>query len=95
MAGQIAEKFLPTLEKHAPSAIEEMQGIAAGAGVSFNDILILNCRSEIGLTGGMVDGCSALAFKHPETGKQILAQNWDWFKEQLNNVIVLDIRHLD
>jgi isopenicillin-N N-acyltransferase like protein len=72
-----------------------MRGIASGAEVPYEDILILNCRSEIGLTGGIVDGCSALAYKDPETGKQLLAQNWDWFKDQLDNVIVLDIQHLD
>ena len=72
-----------------------MRGISTGAGVPFEDILILNCRSEIGLTGGLVDGCSAIAFKDPETGKQILAQNWDWFHDQSDNVVVLDIRHLD
>jgi isopenicillin-N N-acyltransferase like protein len=72
-----------------------MQGIASAANVLFEDILVLNCRSEIGLTGGSVDGCSAIAYKSPETGKQLLAQNWDWHRNQLENVIVLDIVHLD
>ena len=59
---------------------------------------MLNCRSEIGLTGGStdtIDGCSAIAFKDPETGKQLLCQNWDWYGNQLDNVVVLDITHLD
>ena len=56
---------------------------------------MLNCRSEIGLTGGVVDGCSAISYKNPSTGKQLLAQNWDWHANQLSNVVVLDIHHLD
>jgi isopenicillin-N N-acyltransferase-like protein len=72
-----------------------MKAIAAGAGVTFEDILVLNCRSEIGLTGGVVDGCSAIAYKDPSTGKQLLAQNWDWHANQGSNVILLDIHHLD
>jgi isopenicillin-N N-acyltransferase like protein len=42
-----------------------------------------------------VDGCSALAYKDPKTGKQLLAQNWDWYGNQLENVIVLDVTLLD
>ena len=72
-----------------------MEGMASAASVPFDDILILNCRSEIGLTGGSVDGCSAIAYKSAETGKQLLAQNWDWHGNQLGNVVVLDITHLD
>ena len=78
-----------------PSALEEIRAIALAANVPYEDILVLNCRSEIGLTGGIVDGCSAIAFKDPDTGKQILAQNWDWHANQLDNVIILDITHLD
>ena len=91
---EIARRFLPTLEKHVPPAIEEIQAMSTAAGVSFDDLLVLNCRSEIGLTGGIVDGCSAIAYKTPD-GKHLLAQNWDWYPNQLANVIVLDITHLD
>jgi isopenicillin-N N-acyltransferase like protein len=92
---KIATKFLPTIEQHIPSAIEEIQGIASSSGVPFEDILVLNCRSEIGLTGGSVDGCSAISYKNPITGKQLLCQNWDWHNNQLENVIILDITHLN
>ena len=97
-ARAIAQKFLPTIQTHIPSAIEELRAIASAADVPFEDILVLNCRSEIGLTGGSVnsiDGCSAIAYKDPETGKQLLCQNWDWYENQLDNVVVLDITHLD
>jgi isopenicillin-N N-acyltransferase like protein len=42
-----------------------------------------------------MDGCSAISYKNPKTGKQLLAQNWDWHSNQLDNVIILDITHLD
>jgi isopenicillin-N N-acyltransferase like protein len=94
-ACEIARKFIPIIKEYIPSALEEITAIAAAANVSFDDILVLNCRSEIGLTGGIVDGCSAISYKDPETGKQLLAQNWDWHSNQLDNIIVLDITHLD
>ena len=81
-ARSIAQRFLPTIQAHIPSAIEEMQALSSAANVPFEDILVLNCRSEIGLTGGSndtIDGCSAIAYKFPETGKQLLCQNWVTF----------------
>ncbi|MGR2740588.1 C45 family autoproteolytic acyltransferase/hydrolase [Billgrantia sp. Q4P2] len=78
---QIAQGF--------PEILEEMNGIAWGAGVDFIDILTLNCRSEIALTqaGG---GCSAFSLQRH--GRQWLAQNWDWRHDQLDNVVALHIK---
>ncbi|MGO3148343.1 MAG: C45 family autoproteolytic acyltransferase/hydrolase [Leucobacter sp.] len=39
-------KWLPISEQFAPHLVEEMRGIAEGAGVSFNEILTLNVRGE-------------------------------------------------
>ena len=46
-AQKLAMKFLPVIEKYCPSYVEEMKGIAEGSGRSFEDILTLNCRSEV------------------------------------------------
>jgi hypothetical protein len=42
-----ARAFLPPLENEAPHLVEEMHGIAAGAGVQFEEILALNTRIEL------------------------------------------------
>lgn len=39
-------KWLPVSEQHAPHLVEEMRGIAEGAGVGFAEILTLNVRGE-------------------------------------------------
>ncbi|WP_111415463.1 C45 family autoproteolytic acyltransferase/hydolase [Billgrantia lactosivorans] len=78
---QIAQGF--------PDILEEMNGIAWGAGVDFIDILTLNCRSEIALTQAS-GGCSAFALARH--GQQWLAQNWDWRHDQLANVVALHIQ---
>ncbi|MCE8021691.1 peptidase C45 acyl-coenzyme A--6- aminopenicillanic acid acyl-transferase [Halomonas sp. MCCC 1A11036] len=72
-----------------PAILEEMNGIAWGAGVDFIDILTLNCRSEIALTQAN-GGCSAFSLQRH--GQQWLAQNWDWRHDQLDNVVALHIR---
>lgn len=87
-ARRVAERFLPMIERGFPAILEEMEGIARGAGLELADILTLNCRSEISLTQAS-GGCSAFALKRDAT--QWLAQNWDWRSDQLHNVVALEI----
>ncbi|MGI8393081.1 C45 family autoproteolytic acyltransferase/hydolase [Leucobacter sp. W1038] len=46
-AVDFARQFLPFIDAHASHLRGEMEGIAAGSGLSFDEILTLNCRSEI------------------------------------------------
>lgn len=87
-ARRVAERFLPMIERGFPAILEEMDGIARGAGLELADILTLNCRSEISLTQAS-GGCSAFALARDAT--QWLAQNWDWRSDQLHNVVALEI----
>lgn len=41
------ERYLPVVAKEAPELVEEMQGLAEGAGVSFEEILAVNSRTEV------------------------------------------------
>ncbi|UJL48199.1 choloylglycine hydrolase [Virgibacillus sp. NKC19-16] len=68
-----------------------MEGIADGANVKFEDILILNTRSEIALVDSP-DGCTSFALTRPKTLKSWLAQNWDWKGEQTDSLIHLEIQ---
>jgi isopenicillin-N N-acyltransferase-like protein len=72
------QAFGPILEAHAPSLLEEMRGIADGAGCDLLDILLVNARSELMV---QPDECTALAVapEVTESGHVLLAQNWDWF----------------
>jgi isopenicillin-N N-acyltransferase like protein len=69
-------------------------GLATGAGVSFEDILALNVRTEIayGLASPETssDGCTALAY-YPTGQAPYLAQNWDWEARQAPNLIHLTV----
>ena len=56
-----ASRYAKAIEEFAPAAIEEMRGIADGAGVTFGDVLALNVRSEVmfasaGQGGGRLPG---------------------------------------
>ncbi|MHC4562837.1 MAG: C45 family autoproteolytic acyltransferase/hydrolase [Planctomycetota bacterium] len=41
-----AKAVLPLIEKHAPVSLAEMQGTAEGAGVPFEDVLLLTCAYD-------------------------------------------------
>lgn len=70
-----AVRFLPFLQQPAwTPLLEEMEGIASGAGVDFEDILALNVRTEIAY-GMFNDGCTAIMWKVQR--ESFLAQNWD------------------
>lgn len=85
-----ASAYLPALEKNEPDLVEEIQGIATGAGVDFLDILALNLRSEISLTN-YSDGCTSLAASNTTTSGVFLAQNWDWVSEASSSTAFFDI----
>lgn len=87
-ARQLALRFIPAIERDFPAILDELKGIAEGADLHRDDILTLNCRSEISLTQAS-GGCSA--FSLYQQNRQWLAQNWDWRSDQLDNVVVLHI----
>jgi isopenicillin-N N-acyltransferase-like protein len=83
---------LSAIEEYDIDLIEEMEGVAKGAGVDFEDILALNARSEIALTNNTFDGCTAIAVTMPISSKTFLGQNWDWKASQSNSLLLLDIK---
>ena len=82
--------------------LEEIEGIARGAGRPLTEILTLNARTEIlrldqpsGATEGMDAGeCTAIAVgpAASESGEALLAQNWDWIAAQREAMVLLRVR---
>jgi isopenicillin-N N-acyltransferase-like protein len=91
----LARQYLQPIEACAPHLLEEMRGIAEGAGVSLDEILALNCRTEI-LSYAAVplrEECTAL-FVAPEAtadGHTLVAQNWDWANALRGGAVLLRI----
>ncbi|MCR8922246.1 C45 family peptidase [Dasania sp. GY-MA-18] len=78
--------FRQVIEQFKPAYMEEMAAIAQGAGLSADDILLLNARSEL-LNNLSVSECTTV-YNQP-TG--LLAQNWDWSKALEPLISVLHI----
>lgn len=106
--GRLAELvrgFLPTIKAFDDTMIAEMKGIARGAEVAFEDIVLLNARTEIlklarrkalAAKAGAEDGCTAvLALPEITTEGLLHAQNWDWKAACAHTAVVLHIRRDD
>ena len=104
---EVVQRFVPTITRFDPAYTEEMQGIAEGAGVPFESIVLLNARTEIlqlakradvkAAGNDDPDGCTGLVALPPTTteGKLIHAQNWDWKVECADTAVVLRIKYQD
>jgi isopenicillin-N N-acyltransferase like protein len=105
----LVREYLPVIERFDAGYVEEMQGIADGAGVPFEDIVLLNARTEILKLGARPDlreklarsedpdGCTGVVALPGATaaGRVVHAQNWDWKKECAETAVVLRIRRDD
>jgi isopenicillin-N N-acyltransferase-like protein len=104
---RLVEGFLPRIEQFDPLYIEEMQGIAEGAGLPLADIALINARTEIlrlgkrdarqADAGGEPDGCTGAILMPAATssGRLLHGQNWDWKAECADTGVVLRIRRED
>ncbi len=98
-----AMRYREPIERFGPTYLEEMKGVAEGAGVPFEDVLAINVRTEVMFAakarssrsgGRRVDGCSAFAVL-PEAsmdGHTLIGQNWDWLLHAFETVVVLEAR---
>ncbi|MFK4447375.1 isopenicillin-N N-acyltransferase-like protein [Caballeronia udeis] len=89
----------------APAHLDEMRGIAAGADVPYEDIVMINARTEVLAKARAEktvqpedeDGCTGVLVlpSRSATGHLIHAQNWDWKADCVDTGIVLRVRNED
>ncbi|MBN9426932.1 MAG: acyl-CoA--6-aminopenicillanic acid acyltransferase [Burkholderiales bacterium] len=98
--------FVPRIEAFDASYVEEMRGIAEGAQVEFESVVLINARTEILQLGKRAareaddrnpDGCTGVVMLPSATRDKTLihGQNWDWKVECAATSIVLRIRRDD
>jgi isopenicillin-N N-acyltransferase-like protein len=105
---QIVGEYLPVLENFDHRQVEEMRGVAAGANVSFEQVVLVNARSELfqfalrpalleSMKAGVPDGCTGVVVRSDATrDKQLIhAHNWDWKYESAECSVILRIRNED
>lgn len=92
---QNAMRFLPEIKKLSPRYIEEVMGLAEGAGITLSDAMLCQTRAEAAHM--WEGGCTAFAITRSGTadGKPIAGQNQDLESEYADVAIVLKVRPND
>ena len=90
-----AMSFLPAMERLSPKLVEEIRGLADGAGISFPEAVLCQARAEA--SHSWDGGCTAFALRGEATaGGMVLAgQNQDLEPEYADVAILLRVRPND
>ncbi|UYV36751.1 C45 family peptidase [Rhodobacteraceae bacterium D3-12] len=96
-----AAELRDALAPQVPEAMEELRGIAEGAGVKLEEVLVINGRSEIinlhaqrpKDISNLDDGCTSAVVlpQLTKSGRLLHVQNWDWLSDCSESTIVLKI----
>ncbi|HMK07595.1 MAG TPA: C45 family peptidase [Anaerolineales bacterium] len=89
----IARRYLPFIEEGLPQYVEEMRGLAQGAAVAFEDILVLNSIESI-TADRLHLGCTSLAVsgRASADGAVLVAHNEDWYPDDMEDVFLVHAR---
>lgn len=93
-----AQQFVAPIHDFHADSIEEMAGIADGAGLEFADVLAINLRTEI-LFAAKVRAagaelpaaleCTSFAARTAD-GEQLIGQTWDWLIFSADTVVLIE-----
>jgi isopenicillin-N N-acyltransferase-like protein len=88
---------LAAIEAFSPEAVEEIRGMAGGAGLEVADLAALNARTEVlARLGTTVPAeCTTVVSFDAETGKLLTMQTWDWHDLFTDSWLAWTIEHPD
>lgn len=87
-----AIRYQDPVERFAPELLEEVDGIATGAKLTFEQVFFLQVATELELVAR--DGCSSLGSANA-VGGPFLAQNWDQPPGTYETQILLRLKPVD
>jgi isopenicillin-N N-acyltransferase-like protein len=89
-----SRKYLPFAEELYPQYVDEMRGIAEGANVEFDDVVVLNVMEAVTSDALHLTRCTSMAVNEQRTadGHVLAAHNEDWIPEDENDVFVVSAK---
>lgn len=86
-----ARKYLPFAQERYQQYVEEMIGMAEGANLPFEDLMVVNAMEAVTMDALHLTKCSTFAVNGDLTadGHVLVAHNEDWLPEDENDVYVL------
>lgn len=95
-----ARDYRAAIERAHPRYLDEIRGIAEGAGLAEDDVLALNVRTEVmfaAVARNAACECTSFAALPGATadGHPLIGQNWDWKPHMTGTVVVLEAQQDD
>lgn len=89
-----SRKYLPFAEERYSQYVDELRGIAEGANVPFDDIVVLNVMEAVTMDALHLTRCTSFAVNEERTadGHVLAAHNEDWIPEDENDVFVISAK---
>ncbi len=86
-----SKKYIPFAQERYPQYVEELLGIAEGAGVSFDDLAFLNAMEAVTMDALHLTKCTSIAVNEERTadGHVLLGHNEDWVPEDEADIFVI------
>src|SRR5512138_1050330 len=92
-----SRKYLPFAEERYPQYVDEMRGVADGANVTFDDVMVLNAMEAVTMDALHLTRCTSFAVNEERTadGHVLAAHNEDWLPEDENDIYVISAKPKD
>jgi len=89
-----ARKYLPFAEERYPHYVDELRGLAEGANVPFDDIMVLNAMEAVAMDALHLTRCTSMAVNEERTadGHVLAAHNEDWIPEDETDVLIISAK---
>ena len=89
-----ARKYLPFAEERYPQYVDELRGIAEGANISLDDIMVLNAMEAVTGDALHLTRCTSMAVNEERTadGHVLAGHNEDWIPEDEDDVLVISAK---
>ncbi len=86
-----ASKYMPFAREHYPKYVEELEGIAQGAGVSMEELSVVNAMEAVTMDALHLSKCTSMAVNDDCTadGHVLVAHNEDWLPEDEQDVYLI------
>jgi len=88
-----ARKYIPFAQERYPQYVEELTGIAEGANVPVDDLVVLNGMEAVTTDALHLQKCTSMAVNQERSanGHVLLAHNEDWLPEDEPDVYIIHV----
>jgi isopenicillin-N N-acyltransferase like protein len=92
-----ARKYFPFVEERFPQYVEEIQGIADGAGVLYDEIAAVNVMEAVTMDALHLTKCTSIAIcpERSKTGHVLVAHNEDWLPDDEPDLVIIHVSPTD